>query len=133
MNIAIPIWNERISPVFDVAQRLVLLTIENEQIIMREEKELGVTPLEKVRLLNNAEVSILICGAISEPLAMQIRQAGVEVICDICGPVSEVAEAYLTGRLVSGRFLMPGCCRRRRFRSCRRQVQERILREDNLK
>jgi predicted Fe-Mo cluster-binding NifX family protein len=134
MKIAIPIWNERISPVFDVAQRLLLLKIENGYMGAREEKDLDSTPMARVRLLSDAAVDVLICGAISGPLAMQIRQNGTEVICDICGAVSEVIDAYIKGNLESNHFIMPGCCRRRRgFQMCRRQGRNNLMNEEKMK
>jgi predicted Fe-Mo cluster-binding NifX family protein len=120
MKIAIPIWNERISPVFDVARRLLLLTIENNEIVNREEKILGSMTMERVQLLTDVSVNVLICGAISDSLAMQIRETGVNVILNICGSVEEIVNAFLTDRLDSECFMMPGCCqRRRRFHGCR--------------
>ena len=128
MKIAMPIWNARISPVFDVAQRLIVLTIEADRIIAREKKELGQTPKEKVQALIRENVSVLICGAISGPLALQVNQAGVELIHDICGAVDEVAESYLCGSFLSSRFIMPGCCRRRRrFQGCRGQMMDKFI------
>jgi len=102
----------------------LLLEIENGQIVSREEKYLGSMPMERVLVLSDADVEVLICGAISGPLARRIQQCGIEVICDICGDVTDVADAYLKGVLESERFIMPGCCRRRRgFRVCRRRVE----------
>jgi predicted Fe-Mo cluster-binding NifX family protein len=127
MKIAIPIWNERISPVFDVAQKLAIMTVEAGDVSYCEEKELGATPYEKIRILKESNVSLLICGAISGPLMMQIRCAGIEVVFDICGPVSEVVEAFLADQLGTERFMMPGCCRRRRrFRGCGRRMQGKL-------
>jgi len=125
MKIALPIWNQRVSPVFDAAQRLVVIRVEEGRFFDRQERDLALMPLDKVRALTQAEVSVLICGAISSPLAMQIHQAGVNVVGNICGLVDQVVEAFLCGKLNSRQFLMPGCCRqRRRFRACRRQNKE---------
>ncbi len=130
MKIAMPIWNNRISPVFDVAKRLILFDVEGGDILNREEIELYASPIDKIRTLTDSDVSILICGAISGPLMMQIRHAGVEVLCNICGPADDVTDAFLKGRLDSERYIMPGCCgRRRRFRSCHNRMQK-IIRKD---
>jgi predicted Fe-Mo cluster-binding NifX family protein len=66
-------------------------------------------------------VDALICGAISWPLELALTSAGIEVIAQTCGDVDEVLEAFLAGQLEQEKFLMPGCCgRRRRFRKGRR-------------
>jgi len=59
-------------------------------------------------------MSVLICGALSQALEALLLAAGLQVVPNTCGPVEEVANAYLSGRLTEGAFLMPGCCRRRR-------------------
>ena len=111
----------RISPVFDAAKRLLLVDIENgrevgrtEQIV--EEPELG----PRARRVAEFGAEVLICGAISRPLEAMLLSAGVEVIPQTCGPVEDVLEAFISGRLTEQAFVMPGCCgRRRRFHAGR--------------
>jgi len=122
MKIAMPIWNGRISPVFDVAGRLVVLTLADGTVTGREETLIGPNPAEKTRRLTELGANVLICGAVSQPLVLMIEQAGIQVISNICGETDQVAAAYLAGRLAEPDYLMPGCCgRRRRFRGCRRR------------
>ena len=65
-------------------------------------------------------VEVLICGAISRPLAEMITDSGIRLIPFLSGDVEEVIQAFLAGNLPNSAFLMPGCCgRRRRFRSGR--------------
>ena len=112
MRIAIPQWQGRIAPVFDVAGHLVLIDVEDNRETRREEKQLVKTelPARAVELLGyNADV--LICGAISAPLQCRIAASGVRVIAFVCGAVDEVLAAYLTGALVNPAFAMPGCRR----------------------
>ncbi len=123
MRIAIPIADDRISPVLDVAQRL--LVIDADGGIERQRTELPIDPKAlEARAQRVAEIGadVLICGAISRPLQWLLIAAGVEVIPQTCGQVEEVLEAFLAGRLVGDAFVMPGCCgRRRRFRGGRRR------------
>ncbi len=61
-------------------------------------------------------VDVLVCGAISGPLAGILTANGMKVVPWICGDVENVFQAFLRGRLSEASFLMPGCCgRRRRF------------------
>ena len=112
MKVAIPVWQERISPDFDVARRLLVVDIENGSVVRREERELvGADRAEAVRAMG---VEILICGAVSSLLETQLRATGVEVIGETCGPVEQLLDAFMSGTISDERFRMPGCCRRRR-------------------
>ena len=118
MKVAIPTWTGRVSPVFDVAKRLLVVELKGDGQVNREE-----AAIEEAQLLPRAKrvaqlgVDVLICGAISMPLEAMLVSAGVRVIPHTCGMVEEVLQAFASGRLTDKTFLMPGCCgRRRRFR-----------------
>ena len=66
MRLAIPTWNGRISPVFDVAKRLLLVDLDKGGEVGREETVLEATDVSS-RASRIAELSVdtLICGAIS--------------------------------------------------------------------
>jgi len=66
--------------------------------------------------LSDANVDVLICGAISKPFQAAVLTRGIEVIPQICGNVECVLSAFVEGRLQQGEFFMPGCCQRRRQR-----------------
>jgi predicted Fe-Mo cluster-binding NifX family protein len=115
MKFAIPHWLGRVSPVFDVAGRLLVVTLDGPEAGRRE--EVAITeenPCARAALLVRLGVGVLICGAISRPLEMAVAAAGIEVLAQTCGDVEQVLAAYLDGRIVQDRFLMPGCCGRRR-------------------
>jgi predicted Fe-Mo cluster-binding NifX family protein len=115
MRIAIPQWQGRIAPVFDVAGHLLLIDVEDSRETRREEKQLLKTELwARVAELLGYGADVLICGAISAPLQFRIAASGVRVIAFVCGAVDEVLAAYLRGALVDPRFAMPGCRRWRR-------------------
>jgi predicted Fe-Mo cluster-binding NifX family protein len=124
MKIAIPYWQDRISPVFDNANRLLLVNIENGREIMREETQImEKEPLARVKYLHTLGADVLICGAISRSLQLALDSEGITVIAQICGPVDEVINAYTRNQLTDQEFFMPGCCshERKRQRSCRSQ------------
>jgi predicted Fe-Mo cluster-binding NifX family protein len=66
-------------------------------------------PTQRARRLTELEVNVLICGAISRPLAEMVSASGVVVIPWVSGPVEGVLRAYLTKRLSDSRWRMPGC------------------------
>jgi len=115
MRIAIPQWQGRVSPVFDVAGNLLLIDIEDGREIRREERRfLGTNPLVRVTEFLSFGAGILICGAISASLQTRLIAAGVQVIGFACGTVDDVLAAYLNGTLARRAFAMPGCKRWRR-------------------
>jgi len=122
MRIAVPIFDGRISPVFDAARRLVLVDIENGREVRRTEQVVEETDLgPRVSRIAALGANVLICGAISRPLEAMLFSAGVEVIPQVCGPWENVLRVFLSGQLTEQAFMMPGCCgRRRRFRGGRR-------------
>lgn len=112
MRIAIPQWQGRIAPVFDVAGHLLLVDVENGREIHREERRLVKTEFSaRAAELLIYGTDVLICGAISAPLQLKIVASGVRVSAFVCGAVEEVLAAYLNGTLGSRAFAMPGCQR----------------------
>jgi len=114
MRVAIPVWNGRVSPVFDEASTIVLLDIEDGREKARTEVKLAAHPLVlKVKYLVEQHVDVLICGAISQLLAEMCAAAGTSVVSWVAGPLEEVVQAFLSGALPSPTYTMPGCCGQR--------------------
>lgn len=110
MRLAIPTWNERVSPVFDVARHLLVVDVEDNAEVSRREaviEEMSLAGREKQ--LADQGVDVLICGAISQSLERMLASVGVTVISNTCGFVEEVLRALLSGQLTELGFLMPGC------------------------
>jgi predicted Fe-Mo cluster-binding NifX family protein len=115
MRTAIPIADGRISPVFDVARRLLLVDIENEREVRRTEQVLEEMELAaRARRVAELGVELLICGAISRPLEAMLLSTGVDVVPQTCGPVEDVLRAFASGQLTEQAFVIPGCCGHRR-------------------
>ena len=115
MKVAIPIWAGRVSPVLDVARRLVVAEFEAGNEINRQEEPLAETDLfRRAQRIHELGVDLLICGAVSRPLEDMLRANGVQVIPWICGPVDDVLELFISRQSLSPNYLMPGCCGRRR-------------------
>ena len=109
MKISIPIWNDRVSPVFDTASRLVVVEVYEEGERSRFETDISEHFLfSKTTRLTELGVDTLICGAISGQLAHMITNAGIKLIPWISGQVEDVLQAFLKGTLLNLRFMMPG-------------------------
>jgi len=113
MKTAVTIWNNRVSPVFDVTGKALLYVSEGERICSEHQLLLpDVSTAEKVSCLIEAGTDVLICGAISRDALATVINTGIKVYPFIAGDVREVIQACLADRLVRGGFAMPGCvCR----------------------
>ena len=114
MLIAIPNCQGRVSPVFDVAARLVVVRLKGEAELERRDVVLfEKQPDGIVRSLGELGIEVLICGAISQGLQVALEHAGIRVLPQICGGLDSVIAAYRRGALGQPEFVMPGCCGRR--------------------
>lgn len=119
MNVAIPVWCGRVSPVFDTAGRLVVVTVQDGQSADRRQVDLpAVDSLQRVEQVAGLGVDVLICGAVSQVLEAMLVRRGLMVISRVCGDAEEVLRCYMAGEPLQERFAMPGCCGRRGRRVC---------------
>ena len=117
MRVAIPLWQGRVSPVFDEASRILLVDISEKQEQHRQEESLTTrNPFERAQFLPRLGVDLLICGMISQTQQTALSSAGIQIIPCICGTMEEVIAALLDGRIESGAMRMPGCSGRKRLR-----------------
>lgn len=117
MKIALAVWKNRISPVFDSSRVVVLVDIENGLVTDKRYVHLK-TELPSARAMELVDlgVKVLICGAISQMFACMIESHGIEIVPFIAGNINHVIESYLHGILNSQNFRMPGCGKRHRKR-----------------
>lgn len=110
--IAIPHFQGRVSPVFDVASRLTVVRvrgrveIEQREVTLFEAQPEGIT-----RSVVELGVEVLICGAISQLLERLLARAGVRVVAQVCGEVEAVLQAFPNRRLGAPEFALPRCFR----------------------
>ncbi len=120
MRIAVPIWEDKISPVFDTALKLLVVEIkdmreESRFVYHIDENDLS----QKCHRIRKLNLDTLICGAVSQVFLQMLLASGLDVIKEISGPAEDVLKAYLKGNIFQPRFLMPGC--RRGLRRCGRK------------
>jgi len=114
MRIALSLWHNRISPLFDTARHLVVLEFEHGKILLEQEETFSSDdPVSRVAMLSRLGVRTLICGAISGSLASMIHASGIRTIPFVAGEREEVIGAYLANALEGPALTMPGCCRGR--------------------
>ena len=107
-------WNGRLSPVLDVARQAELVQADAARIVSRVTVTLPGDDLDgQAAALLALQPQMLICGAVSRPLAGKLTAAGIQLIPFRTGAAEQVIEAWLQGRLTDETLLMPGCCGRR--------------------
>ncbi len=121
MKVAVPDWQGRVSPVFDVAEQIRLVDLEDQGDGGHAEILGSTAPHQRARRMTELGVDVLICGAISWPLEALLVAQGIRVIPLICGEVADVVRAFLDGTLGDQHFAMPGGCRKRRQARHRRR------------
>ena len=100
MRIAVSVWEDKISPVFDTASKLLI--IENEP--QRETSCFEVYLLEqdiqqRCSFVRGLDLDVLICGAISRQLAGRLQASGIKIISigmPLVDWISYVIEASLS-------------------------------------
>ena len=110
MRIAVPIWENKVSPVLDTAGKLLILETQDQKKVRRTEAFLRGQEISKRCLsIQELEIDVLICGAVSRPFSERLTAAGIDVIPGISGGVEEIVAAYFGGTLHQPKYLMPGC------------------------
>jgi len=106
MRIAIPVWNDRVSPVFDVSRSIRVVDIASGKITREAEHTLENE--SRASKLVTLGVDLLICSAISIPLEATMWVFGIEVLSDTCGSVEEIVDTFVAGDTELRRFRSPG-------------------------
>jgi predicted Fe-Mo cluster-binding NifX family protein len=114
MKIALTTWNNRVAPVFDVAQHILIADVESGTVARETRLTVPSQPgRAKALVLAKLGVAVLICGAISRTVQSQVIAHGIEVHPFIAGDAREVLQAWIDGELEQPNFAMPGCGLRR--------------------
>ena len=123
MKIAITIWGNRISPVFDAAHTLLTAQVENRMILNKTYEPFDPdSPQELIRILKRMEVTTLICGAISTKPADFIVENNIKLISFVTGNALDFLDSFATRQTIKKMNMMPGCsidyCRRQKSKRC---------------
>ncbi|MGA1869913.1 MAG: NifB/NifX family molybdenum-iron cluster-binding protein [bacterium] len=121
MRMALTVWGNKISPVFDSARRLLIVDVEKGVVIRRHHEFFhSELPYNRAAMLFDLRAKVLICGAISQIFANVIEAYGIKIVPFVTGDVDQVLNHYLKGAPFTAHFYMPGCGHKgRRLRSRR--------------
>jgi predicted Fe-Mo cluster-binding NifX family protein len=99
-KVAIPLFGDRISSRLDCSECILLVDIDRGRIITRQEMRWAHTNfIEKIHLLHEEDVKVLICGGLTEACSNMLRDAGIGVLPWIRGNVEEVLCKFVNGTL----------------------------------
>jgi predicted Fe-Mo cluster-binding NifX family protein len=109
VRIAIPIFQNRISPVLDSCKRLLIVDAEHSREVERTEVGLDDLSLtDRFRIIRNLDADVIICCAISDVMETLLKSTRVRLISGIVGEAELVIGAFFDDRLDEPRFHMPG-------------------------
>ena len=109
MKIAISVWENRVSPLFDAAGHILLVRESDREIIEQENISVeSLTLFQRVALLKKLKIDLFVCGGITLPILENIRSLPVLTIPYICGNVDCILDALLKGKDIKSLFSMPG-------------------------
>jgi len=112
VKIAVTVWGNRISPVFDSARTLLIADIKNGCICKKNYQKFDPHHLN-IMLTDflQHQISTLICGAISTRPADVIVENRIKLISFVMGNALEFLESFAGKNTIDRSFIMPGCLR----------------------
>jgi uncharacterized metal-binding protein/predicted Fe-Mo cluster-binding NifX family protein len=97
------VFGERIAPNFMHCEKLMVGTVQAGSIVQAGTLDVGsLTDGERVRLLEENDVSVLACGGIAHELMVELHYRGIEVINNVAGETEQVLEHVARGDLKAG-------------------------------
>lgn len=103
MRIAVPRMGDMVAPCFEYSSTMALFTIEGRTIVDQIDFPLSSRdPFDRVRLLRDQGVNVLICGGMQDIYEDLLRSGGLVVISWVSGAVEDLLAMYLRGQLVPG-------------------------------
>lgn len=110
MKVALSVWENCISTVFDAADNLLIVEIDEKKEQGRTAAKLEAEGIAgRTMQLTKYGIDVLICGAVSREFQTAIECAGIKVYPFVRGPVEDIITAYQQSWLDHDTFVLPGC------------------------
>jgi predicted Fe-Mo cluster-binding NifX family protein len=104
LKVAIPRYGETVAPCFEYSATIAIFSIKNKKIVDQVDFSLqSQDVLDRLRLLKDQEVDVLICGGIQDRFEELVQASKIQTISWISGTVEVLLEQFIAGRLVSGK------------------------------
>ena len=109
VKLAVTVWGNRISPVFDAASTLLVAEITNKKISRYYYTDFDPeSPIDLIHTLKKHQVTILVCGAISKTPASLILDHHIHLISFITGNARQFLDSFALDQTVGKKNRMPG-------------------------
>ena len=103
VKIAIPRFGEAVAPCFEYSATIAIFDVEDGKVVSQRDFTLqSQQEFDRVRLLRDQGVNILICGGVQDRFEDVINGLGIQVISWVSGSVDELIDSYLRGKLTPG-------------------------------
>lgn len=110
MKVALTVWENRISPLFDSAGTLLVADIEGRGIKNKRLEPFEYkSPFSRVERLAELGVDVLICGGISDFYANLIEARRIQIVPFATGAADKILKAFINGHIYRKDYRMPGC------------------------
>jgi len=105
----IPVFKNRVSPVFDWCSNLLVVEIQSGREVGRSNvAAAGTDPVRQADQVVELGAGMVVCGGIGERLLCMIEASNIRVIPGVSGDIDDVLAALIAGELPHPRFMMPG-------------------------
>jgi predicted Fe-Mo cluster-binding NifX family protein len=109
VKVAVTVWGNRISPVFDAARTLLVAQIADKKISGHYYTSFDPgAPVDLVSTLKKNQITLLVCGAISKTSADLIANQHIHLICFVTGNARQFLDSFVQGQTVETKHMMPG-------------------------
>ena len=103
MKVAIPHHDEEVTPCFEYTDGITIYSIRKNRVIAQTDFTLqSKRELDRVRLLRDQGVTVLICSGIQDAHERLLLASGIRVISWVSGKVREVLRLFLQNKLIPG-------------------------------
>lgn len=103
MRVAIPRFGETVAPCFEYSATIAIFTLAGRTVV--EEKDFCLQSrdaVDRLRLLRDQGVDLLICGGVQEFLQDALEESGITVISWVSGSVDDLVRSFVVGELTPG-------------------------------
>ena len=101
MKVAIPRFEEMVAPCYEYSATIAIFTLDGLELVNQVDFRLeSRNVFDRLRLLRDQQVDVLICGGVENTFEDMLKANGVHVISWVSGGVEELLVKYLRGELV---------------------------------
>lgn len=103
MKVAIPRFGETVAPCFEYSATIAIFTLAGPAVAQERDFCLqSRDALDRLRLLRDQGVDLLICAGVQEFLQDALEESGIRVISWVNGTVDELLKSFVAGELAPG-------------------------------